>query len=167
MPFHLLFSSEIAEELHRNLSKNPTLFCRLSDRNRHPLLILSPLKEEILSHSPPIFFFHDIIHQDEMELMKEKSREKFSSAQILNHEQHKTKVEKETRRAEVAWQERHHWPRLTERLAPITGLNPFNGDGAETYQDSRYDVGGHYIAHYDMLFEIATDEQGGDRIATL
>ena len=54
---------------------------------------------------------------------------------------------------------------LSKRIERATNLNSQVMDGAENYQITKYDIGGHNGPHYDVLLDAA---QGpGDRIATL
>ena len=158
---------EYANEAMRKLSENPKLFCRLDNRNRHPLLILAPVKEEILNYQPLAILQYEIITESEMELLKSKSRDKLGQAGLVNEENpNDPKYAMHQRRAKTHWIESIEFPKLTKRLEAYTGLNPYEReDGCEMYQVGNYPIGGHYSPHFDYLQNSAGPI--GDRIATV
>ena len=146
---------------------NEPLHCQYNDRNRHPLLILSPVKEEIIHYDPLILVFHDVVLEKEMDLLKTEGNEHQRETEVVQG--NGTTVNRNIRKSTNAHVFNRQVDSLIPRIEAITGLNP-NIGGCENYVVSHYNIGGHYLPHYDTMFLDISSDLGmseGDRIATL
>ncbi|KAG9341832.1 hypothetical protein JZ751_018556 [Albula glossodonta] len=72
------------EQLCRGEGIKMRLFCRYFDNNRHPFLILGPVKQEDEWDRPHIVRYHDIIFDSEIEKVKELAKPRLRRATISN-----------------------------------------------------------------------------------
>ena len=149
---------------------NEALFCQFNHRNWHPLLILSPVKEEIIAFDPLVILFHDVATEKEMDALKGEVKTRLHDAGVVNGTmEHGSKVVYETRKARHAWIANSKVNSLTPRLEALTSLDPNDGS-CEDYQVGHYTIGGHYMPHFDNFYMNSSSEEWferGDRIATL
>ncbi|XP_068070400.1 prolyl 4-hydroxylase subunit alpha-1b isoform X2 [Danio rerio] len=167
------------------------LFCRYSNNNRNPRLLLAPVKQEDEWDRPRIVRYHEIISDSEIETVKEMAKPRLRRATISNPitgvlETAPYRISK--RRATVhdpitgklttaqyrvsksAWlsgYEHSTIERINQRIEDVTGLEM---DTAEELQVANYGVGGQYEPHFDFGRKDEPDafkELGtGNRIAT-
>ncbi|XP_052262692.1 prolyl 4-hydroxylase subunit alpha-1-like isoform X3 [Dreissena polymorpha] len=161
------------EALCRGEDLNPIknahkLYCRYHTNN-HPLLLLSPVKQEVIYLKPFIVHYHDVITDREVELIKTLATPKLGRATV--HNPKTGKLETATYRvSKSCWLSGFDSPRIdniNRRISAITGLNV---ETAEELQIANYGIGGQYEPHFDFARkeENAFKELGtGNRIATL
>ncbi|ODN01259.1 Prolyl 4-hydroxylase subunit alpha-2 [Orchesella cincta] len=157
-------------ETKSNSSINPMLKCYFSSRGNNPYYLIGPIKEEILNLSPLIKIFRNIIHDEEIEKIKELAKPRLETAMVVNvftgsNEKSQTRVSK------TAWLVDEDDPivsKINQRVGFVTGLSM---ETAELLQIANYGIGGMYLPHYDYAqpgqtasFVTNTD---GNRIATL
>ena len=53
--------------------------------NRHPLLVIKPVKIELASFNPHIYLLHDIIRDDDIEFIKDLAAPRVSQSPSLNN----------------------------------------------------------------------------------
>ena len=110
------------------------------------LLLLGPLKKEVVSIVPRIVIFHDFITEKEVVRIQELSIPKLHAAGIGSGES--ARVDKGVRDAKHAWL----YPddplvrKVEQRTHLATGLNMM---ASEPLQVGRYGIGGHYKPHFD------------------
>ena len=154
---------ENANKIDWKLSEDPSLFCRYSDRGRHPLLILSPVKEEFLNLDPMIIRFYNLISYNEGQMLKKDVHNELSIAMVQDPEQGNI-VNLEERVTETAFLWHGAYPKMMARFKAITN---FNFDGSE-FQVGFYTTGGHFLPHNDAFdVDNETSIMQGNRIATL
>ena len=160
-------TDEITNDINRRLAAKPYAKCYVSNRNRHPLLILSPVKEEVMNIDPLVVVFHDIILKQEVERFKQISEGKLNASLVYGANQ---SIEF-TRKSQIHWVLSDEFPHLTNRLEAILGLDLLEPH-SEQYQVAFYKLGGHYLPHLDHWSNNSAeidDYMGpeGNRLATL
>ncbi|CAN8031344.1 unnamed protein product, partial [Ixodes persulcatus] len=123
------------------------LRCKLATNENHPLLLLQPLKLEVLSEDPRIVLVHDFVGARERRMIRELAYPILYRATVhMNTGQAPSTY----RISKAAWLSDHHHPvveQLTRRIAAATGLST---SSAEHLQVVNYGVGGHYSPHFDF-----------------
>lgn len=143
------------------------LFCRY--RNNSPLLVLSPMKEEVLYLNPYIAVFYESITDPEIELIKSLAIPKLGRATVHNPKTGKLETAG-YRVSKSCWLSENDSPRIgyiNQRISAVTGLDMAT---AEELQIANYGIGGQYEPHFDFARkeEKAFQALGtGNRIATL
>ncbi|XP_054081774.1 prolyl 4-hydroxylase subunit alpha-1 [Zeugodacus cucurbitae] len=156
-------------ELKQSPADLRPLRCRYVNNNV-PFLRLAPLKLEEAYLDPYIVMYHDVMHDNEIELIKKMARPRFRRATVQNA----VTGELETanyRISKSAWlrtEEHKIIENIVQRTEDMTGLDM---SVAEELQVVNYGIGGHYEPHFDFARK---DEvrafQGlntGNRIATV
>lgn len=137
------------------------LKCRYISYN--PLLYIAPVKEELVNIDPPIWVYHDVLSNDQINAMKSLAIPKLKRAYVINTKTLKAETA-DYRVSKSAWlidNEHESFPLLTKQLEAITNLSM---DTAELWQIANYGIGGQYDPHYD--FGKSEDMSNGNRIAT-
>lgn len=115
--------------------------------NNVPFLKLAPLKLEQISHDPYIVVYHDVMYDNEIEIIKRIAKPRFKRATVQNHKTGELEVA-HYRISKSAWlkDEEHRVVRsVVQRTADMTGLTMAT---AEELQVVNYGIGGHYEPHY-------------------
>ncbi|XP_033220557.1 prolyl 4-hydroxylase subunit alpha-1-like isoform X2 [Belonocnema kinseyi] len=151
------------------------LKCRFVDRGI-PFLRIVPFKEEEIVLDPRIVVYHDVIYEGEIELLQKLAKPKLKVAQVLNFDEDEGSLEKTTpdRVGQIAWIEDYENKLvniLNRRVEHMTGLT---ANSVEPLQIGYYEIGGHYLPHYDFIEKEYLDSvtyfqrRGiGNRIATV
>jgi len=153
------------ETLQRNnsISSRREKHCQLKTKG-HPYFMLAPLREEILSASPLLVLYHDLLTEGEMRFMKEKVSSQMNPATVQDLTNNAGKVSLERSQAS-GWLWDNDYPQLYQlarRTAAMTGLEVarpphlLGKEGgewieAEAWQMGLYGPGGHYLPHYDAF----------------
>ncbi|GAB6023810.1 hypothetical protein CHUAL_008556 [Chamberlinius hualienensis] len=148
----------------------------------HPYLLLNKLKVEENHLHPPLLTLHDVIYDKEIELIKSIATPNLQRSTVVGT-QGNWRVVSDTRTSQNTWlymqtvQQHEMLMKLYKRLNIITGLKADDEQSAEALQVANYGVGGHYVPHYDYLFQLTpldelvgadpNDLIMGDRMATL
>ncbi|CAN7999782.1 unnamed protein product, partial [Ixodes hexagonus] len=126
------------------------LRCRLATNGNHPLLLLQPLKLEVLLEDPRIVLVHDFVGARERRMIRELAYPVLYRATVReNRQQHVASY----RISKAAFLGDQHHPAiagLSRRIAAATGLSM---SSAEDLQVVNYGVGGHYSPHFDFTSE--------------
>lgn len=144
------------------------LVCRYKTNN-HPLLILSPAKEEEIYLDPYLVIYHNVITDYEVSVIKSIATPKLGRATV--HNAKTGKLEHATYRiSKSAWLKPDDdlvIYRVNSRIGAVTGLDM---NTAEDLQIANYGIGGHYEPHFDFARKEESNAfQGlntGNRIAT-
>ncbi|NP_999856.1 prolyl 4-hydroxylase subunit alpha-1b precursor [Danio rerio] len=145
------------------------LFCRYSNNNRNPRLLLAPVKQEDEWDRPRIVRYHEIISDSEIETVKEMAKPRLRRATISNPITGvlETAPYRISKSAWLSGYEHSTIERINQRIEDVTGLEM---DTAEELQVANYGVGGQYEPHFDFGRKDEPDafkELGtGNRIAT-
>nr|XP_055059342.1 prolyl 4-hydroxylase subunit alpha-1-like [Misgurnus anguillicaudatus] len=133
------------------------LSCRYSTAGGNPRLILAPLKEEIEWDEPEIIRYHEIILENEIEILKSFSRPWLRRSQV--HVIEGEGAVSKDRVSQSVCLEKHDPMnvRVNQKIADATGLSM---ETAECLHVQNYGIGGRYEPHHDFLNE------ENDRIAT-
>ncbi|XP_060574023.1 prolyl 4-hydroxylase subunit alpha-1-like isoform X2 [Ruditapes philippinarum] len=143
------------------------LFCRYRTNN-HPLLIISPAKEEVLYLNPFLSVFHNSISDREIKLIQTLATPKLGRATVHNPKTGKLETAG-YRVSKSCWLSDYDSPeiaRVNARIAATTGLNM---ETAEELQIANYGIGGQYEPHFDFARKrepTAFERRIGNRIAT-
>lgn len=146
VPERKLYELACRGELKPNDELLSTLTCRYVDNNV-PFLRIGPLKLEQISHDPYIVVFHDVMYDNEIEIIKRMAKPRFKRATVQNHKTGELEVA-QYRISKSAWlkDEEHDVVRnVVQRTADMTGLNM---ETSEELQVVNYGIGGHYEPHY-------------------
>ncbi|XP_037572346.2 prolyl 4-hydroxylase subunit alpha-1 [Dermacentor silvarum] len=146
------------------------LVCKMSTNFGDPLLILQPLKLEVLSLKPRVVVISDFLSLSEVHFIRSAAQKGFERAGIYSP----TAVEgmpswKRIGKVSWLWDSHHNLlERLTRRIEVATGLSL---ESAEAYQVANYGLGGHYTPHMDAhrFDKVAdhVDSKDGNRLATM
>lgn len=131
---------------------------------------LAPLKLEEANLDPYIVIYHDVIANDEIEVVQQMAKPRFRRATVQNQKTGELEVAN-YRISKSAWLkdgEHAHVARISQRVEDMTGLTTST---AEELQVVNYGIGGHYEPHFDFA---RPDERNafeslgtGNRIATV
>ena len=122
------------------------LTCRYM-HNNVPFLKIAPLKLEQMSLDPYIVVYHDVMYDNEIEVIKKIAKPRFKRATVQNHKTGELETAN-YRISKSAWlkEEEHKVVRnVVQRTADMTGLTM---ETAEELQVVNYGIGGHYEPHY-------------------
>ncbi|XP_042312306.1 prolyl 4-hydroxylase subunit alpha-3 isoform X1 [Sceloporus undulatus] len=146
----------------------PDLSCSY-EMNGDPLLILQPLKREIVHLRPHLALYHDFVSDSEAEKIKTLAAPWLQRSVVASGEKQQ---QADYRISKSAWLKDTLDPvtvALDRRIAALTGLN-IQPPYAEYLQVVNYGLGGHYEPHFDHatsrkspLYRL----KSGNRIATL
>uniref|UniRef100_A0A0B7BN89 procollagen-proline 4-dioxygenase n=1 Tax=Arion vulgaris TaxID=1028688 RepID=A0A0B7BN89_9EUPU len=152
---------------------------RLNCVYRQVILPYYRFKQELISVSPYVALFYDVISDLESQSIINFSQAKLKRGMI---EFHGKIVKKEYRTSDLSFVTDEEMPmieRLSKRVGDITNLRtveykPGESLSAEPFQVVNYGMGGHFSMHYDPLNEITLSRpdmyvqayQGGNRVAT-
>ncbi|XP_052769082.1 prolyl 4-hydroxylase subunit alpha-1-like isoform X2 [Mya arenaria] len=143
------------------------LFCRYRT-NDHPLLFLSPAKEEVLYFNPYIAMFHDVISDKEIKMLKTLATPKLGRATVHNPKTGKLETAA-YRVSKSCWLSEYDSPDIGMINAKIAAMTGLNMETAEELQIANYGIGGQYEPHYDFARRRepkAFEQRIGNRIAT-
>ncbi|XP_011192271.3 prolyl 4-hydroxylase subunit alpha-2 [Zeugodacus cucurbitae] len=159
-----LFEKTCNGDLQQTPREQRNLRCRY-EHNNVPFRFIAPFKKEELNHDPPIAYYHESIHESEIQQIINATENNVERSKIGDVNQ---AVYSDIRTSQNTWLELETRPflkNIVQRLKDVTGLSLESG---EHLQVANYGIGGHYGAHYD--FSEATDideyEGKGNRIAT-
>ncbi|XP_064485731.1 prolyl 4-hydroxylase subunit alpha-1-like [Ornithodoros turicata] len=148
----------------------PKLHCKTTTNGGHPLLLLEPLKLEVVSEEPRILVFYDFISSKECRTLRSLARTHLVRATVFPVRQQPMGAKSNARIGKVSWLLDSVNPvvaRTSQRISAATGLSLLS---AELLQIVNYGVGGHYSPHTDFqkkhepLREMTV--RNGDRLAT-
>uniref|UniRef100_A0A6B2EEH2 procollagen-proline 4-dioxygenase n=1 Tax=Phlebotomus kandelakii TaxID=1109342 RepID=A0A6B2EEH2_9DIPT len=145
------------------------LRCRYATNNI-AFLRIAPLKLEEANLSPYIVIYHDVMSDEEIEVVKKLAKPRFRRATVQNHKTGELEVA-HYRISKSAWlkDEEHEFVRrIGQRVADMSGLTV---ETAEELQVVNYGIGGHYEPHFDFARKEETNAfkslGTGNRIATV
>uniref|UniRef100_A0A1B0CQR2 procollagen-proline 4-dioxygenase n=1 Tax=Lutzomyia longipalpis TaxID=7200 RepID=A0A1B0CQR2_LUTLO len=145
------------------------LRCRYATNNR-AFLKIAPLKLEEASLSPYIVIYHDVMSDEEIEVIKKLAKPRFRRATVQNHKTGELEIA-HYRISKSAWlkDEDHEFvKRIGRRVEDMAGLTV---ETAEELQVVNYGIGGHYEPHFDFARKEETNAfkslGTGNRIATV
>ena len=72
------------EQDSRRESLSSEYICRYNNRNRDPIFIISPLKEEIVNFEPFVVIFHDLITDSEISIIETNTKDKFIDSKVIS-----------------------------------------------------------------------------------
>ncbi|XP_072013462.1 prolyl 4-hydroxylase subunit alpha-1-like [Amphiura filiformis] len=155
--------------------KNPRLLvCRYNHYNR-PGLRIRPAKEEILATDPPVVYYHDMLTDREINLIKERALPimEMSTVGIDHVAGEISRVDNESRVSNIAWlwgifDKADELGKILPRVEDCSNLNTGYHTN-EALQVANYGLGGHYKPHYDDYEEGVVEGLVGmgKRIATV
>ncbi|XP_064414096.1 prolyl 4-hydroxylase subunit alpha-3 isoform X2 [Latimeria chalumnae] len=169
---HLL-TREVYESLCQSLGsqprhyQDPKLHCSYVT-SKSPLLILQPMRREIISLQPYVVLYHNFINDLEAEAIKRTAAPGLQRSVVASGENQSAV---EYRISKSAWLKDTANPvvsKLDQRIAALTGLNvqpPY----AEYLQVVNYGIGGHYEPHFDHATSSKSPLyrlNSGNRVAT-
>ncbi|XP_055381413.1 prolyl 4-hydroxylase subunit alpha-1-like [Condylostylus longicornis] len=127
------------------------MYCTYKN-GRHPFLILAPLKVEIVNVDPYVLIFHDIIYENEIEIIKSMSKDSLSRANVWDARAGKAIIS-HIRTGKYSWLAKHMHPVLNVLNQRIEDMTDMSMETSETLQVMNYGIGGHYDVHPDYLDE--------------
>ncbi|XP_065318968.1 prolyl 4-hydroxylase subunit alpha-1-like [Gordionus sp. m RMFG-2023] len=123
--------------------------CRYMNRHKHPLLLLAPIKEEVLYTNPWIAAYHNVITDAEINILKTLAQPQLKRATVVSIETFTNEIV-DDRVSKSAWLDEVDTTlveSLNLRINAITGLDMLT---SESLQIGNYGIGGHYDPHYDF-----------------
>lgn len=151
--------------LNSEIHHPSSLKCRYNERSA--FLKLARLKEELINADPPVRIFRDVLSDDEIELIKHLSSEKFQVSEIVTSDDI-TYANFDIRVSEVAFLRHNKYPELLSVLNRIDDITALKTKFGESVQVACYANGGHFIVHTDNLSQTdSTVVKHGNRIVTV
>lgn len=153
-------------ELYRSAAELSKLHCRYQSKSGFSKI--APYKLEEAHLDPLILVFHDIISDNEIEVLKQIATVKLGKSVVFSKEG-EMYVASKIRISEVAWFEDNSYElvdKISKRIEDITGLTTKTAEGL---QIQKYGIAGFYKSHYDFTGREYTESRSfttGDRIAT-
>uniref|UniRef100_A0A8C6K7Q6 Prolyl 4-hydroxylase subunit alpha 3 n=1 Tax=Nothobranchius furzeri TaxID=105023 RepID=A0A8C6K7Q6_NOTFU len=147
--------------------KNHQLFCDFFSNN-HPVLLLRPVRREVLSLQPYVVLYHDFVTEAEAEGIKKLARPGLRRSVVAAGEKQATV---DYRISQSAWLKGSVGSiigKLDQRITMLTGLNVTHPHG-EHLQVVNYGIGGHYEPHFDHATSLSSPVfklKTGNRMAT-
>lgn len=145
------------------------LYCHYLDTQNRSYLRYMRIKVEIIFKKPYLVVFHDIMSENEIEVIKQLAYPKLKRATVQNSKTGELEVA-QYRISKSAWlkdSDHEVIERVNRRIEAISGLTV---QTAEDLQVVNYGIGGHYEPHFDFARK---DEKNafkslktGNRIAT-
>ncbi|XP_037812178.1 prolyl 4-hydroxylase subunit alpha-2-like [Lucilia sericata] len=164
----ILHKYACADLIRKTPSEERHLRCRyISETN--PFLRLAPIKVEEMNHDPLLLVFHNVISDNEIEIVKNLTKH-IRRARVFS--ENKSTVS-DIRTSQITFIKAHKHPVLgiiDRRVEDMTNLNM---KYSEDHQFANYGIGGHYGPHRDyfsllhMRPEKVTKYHLGNRIATV
>ncbi|XP_050536109.1 prolyl 4-hydroxylase subunit alpha-1-like [Daktulosphaira vitifoliae] len=153
-----------------SVKESSKLHCRYTTKNNQAFLIIAPLKEEEAFLSPRIVLYHDILYNNEIDVIKRLAQPRLRRATVQNYKTGELEFA-DYRISKSAWLKEHEdnvIANVAKRVETMTGLTT---ETAEELQVVNYGVGGHYDPHYDFARREETNAfkslGTGNRIATV
>ncbi|XP_041362602.1 prolyl 4-hydroxylase subunit alpha-1-like isoform X2 [Gigantopelta aegis] len=145
------------------------LRCRYYNNNKHPMLLIGPVKEEDVHISPKIVMYYDVLSDSEIEVIKSLAMPKLMRATIQNSKTGELETAS-YRVSKSAWLMTSDHPMIDKICKRIEAISGLTLDTAEYLQVANYGIGGHYEPHYDFARKEEKDAfkslGTGNRIAT-
>merc|ERR1719400_2808384 len=136
----------------------------------HPFMKIAPVKEEEVFLEPRLVLYHDVITDNELDVVKKLATPRFKRATVQNYKTGELETAN-YRISKTAWlkeEEHKHVGNIYSRTNQISGLNM---ETSEELQVSNYGIGGHYEPHFDFARREEKNAFAslgtGNRIATL
>jgi prolyl 4-hydroxylase len=134
----------------------------------HPMLYISPVKQEQVYFDPPMFMFHDILTKYQMKVVKELGQPLLHRSGVFQVAA-QDRTHTDYRISKSAWLLDSLDPVITRLSLKARVLTNLTLDTAEQWQVLNYGIGGHYETHCDFATkrELSTfEQQQGNRVAT-
>ncbi|KAL1479532.1 hypothetical protein MTO96_051768 [Rhipicephalus appendiculatus] len=135
-----------------------------------PLLILAPLKLEVLSLKPRVVVFADFLTPSEVAYIENAGRIGLQRGTIYDWE-NPSGIATNKRISKVSWLWDAQHPFLSSLSRRISLASGLSLESSEAYQVANYGLGGHYTPHDDATnFDQIADEWdtgSGNRVATM
>ncbi|XP_037087139.1 prolyl 4-hydroxylase subunit alpha-1-like [Pollicipes pollicipes] len=159
----------------RTPAEEADLSCHLT-ANGSPLLVLAPLRVEVLSLRPYIVMLHQLVTDAEVATFQQLAGPRLATSRHRATDGHF--VSSMSRISKNAWIPDDEDPsgtlaRVTQRVAASSGLKCDNDRAAEAFQVANYGIGGLYVTHTDHhMGEVPHGPHAdwetviGDRLAT-
>jgi prolyl 4-hydroxylase len=147
----------------QNISTTSKLFCKFHSTNFFTKI--APLKLEIVNFSPFVGIFHDILSDNEIDVLKSFKSHEFHRATTLGGPTGRKVSKERTSMFKFLFDMEHKVINdLSIRVGDMSGLNM---ETAEGLQVQNYGIGGHYNMHHDYSRKGEDFNLGiGNRIAT-
>ncbi|XP_069124623.1 prolyl 4-hydroxylase subunit alpha-1-like isoform X2 [Argopecten irradians] len=153
--------------------KDPSLVCFYFNNGNNPLIVLQPAKIEILSKSPYIIIYHDIISDTETKTLQNLTFDYLERSQGIptnpTGDEEGLEMDSRISRYHYVDDENPMVKKLNKRIQAITALKPVY-PSAEVLQVGNYGMGGQYEPHYDWFgkeqVQVLTENKS-NRIATM
>lgn len=144
------------------------LRCVVLHISTHPMLILRPLRVEVLSEEPRIGLVYNFLSKLQTRAIRAMAAPSLYRALVFNAKREQTRSS--NRISKVAWFRDHDVPMVARLSAAVSAVTGMHVESAEELQVVNYGVGGHYAPHADYTKEheqpSAEEMQGGQRAAT-
>jgi prolyl 4-hydroxylase len=119
-----------------------------------PALRIFPIKVEMLSESPLILKFHDVLSETNIQTLLSSADKLERSAVLDNVSEDDSKNYVSAVRTSVESRIQNPMWRLTKLIEDITGLVVAPWTASESYLVAQYAFGGHYDCHLDSVSSI-------------
>ena len=160
---NIIYSQVCRGNLTKSIQELSQLHCKYVSNS--PFSKLARFKMEEANLEPYIVLFIDVLSDDEIKFIQEKSKPKVERAQTLGADNQNQKSSQ--RVSKFTWFYDHEYElikRITLRVEDMSGLTHTT---MEATQVQNYGIGGHYVPHWDHFLKNAVPfDSAGNRIAT-
>ena len=164
-----IYESLCRGENRMSLRTRSDLKCYFWSANRHPVYTLTRIKVEEAFLKPLVLLFHDVISDNEIQVIRELAGPRLRRATVQNSQTGALETAN-YRISKSAWlknSDHEVVERVSRRIENIIGLTT---ETAEELQVVNYGIGGHYDTHFDFARKEETNAfknlGTGNRIAT-
>lgn len=164
-----IYESLCRGENRMSIQTRSRLKCYYWTQNKHPALTLTRIKVEEAFQKPLVLLFHDVISDDEIQVIKELSGPRLKRATVQNSQTGALETAS-YRISKSSWLKNSDHSvvqQVSRRIEDIIGLTT---ETAEELQVVNYGIGGHYDTHFDFARKEETNAfknlGTGNRIAT-
>ncbi|KAH8267693.1 hypothetical protein KR026_003427, partial [Drosophila bipectinata] len=136
------------------------LYC-FYKRNTSHFLYLAPLKLEILSLNPYMVFYHDVISDNDIFLIKVEGQKNLTRARTFNLKSN-NREEDSGRTTKVGWLDNNSLAIVQKMNKLVEDMTNLDLSSSAVYEVLNYGIGGFYGAHVDYYYDDLSDvTQGG------
>nr|XP_043067800.1 prolyl 4-hydroxylase subunit alpha-1 [Drosophila bipectinata] len=150
-----------------NRPSKSNLYC-FYKRNTSHFLYLAPLKLEILSLNPYMVFYHDVISDNDIFLIKVEGQKNLTRARTFNLKSN-NREEDSGRTTKVGWLDNNSLAIVQKMNKLVEDMTNLDLSSSAVYEVLNYGIGGFYGAHVDYYYDDfqKNDEFLDDRKATI
>ncbi|XP_073820442.1 prolyl 4-hydroxylase subunit alpha-1-like [Musca autumnalis] len=160
--YHQLYHQVCSGEVQQTPREQRRLRCRYVTNNI-PYYFVGPLKMEELNRDPFVAYYHQAIHDNEIEQIIDSVEDNIERSKVGGNVNPRFDEIRVSKNSWLYFKNHRFLDGVKQRLEDITGLTIATG---EPLQVANYGIGGHYGPHHDFHEQVLEDWKTGNRILT-